>query len=505
MTRLDGYVDEMEYVHNFYRELSPSVLNLVLTMQAIEPIPLTDGFSCCDLGCGQGLSTNVIAACHPEGQFHAIDFNPAHISGARDLADQARLGNVRFWEASFEELGVLDLPEFDVITLHGVYSWVNLENRKHIVDFIKTKLKAGGVVYISYNCLPGWSSTAPIRQLLISSVDMKAGLLEEQINKSIEFVARLKSMDLSYFRQNPSAGSFFDALSKRSRNYLAHEYYNEFWVQFYHADVVKDFAPANITFAGSASFIDNLDYLKFSLEEQQLLNEIEDSVQKETIKDFAVNQQFRRDVFTSGRKRLDQATHLELISRCRFASVVPGNKESITMNFPRGAAHFDLNLYESVLHALDEQHQSLDELMQKPVVARFGSENIHQALMALLSAGYLMPAVIPTPQALASTRLFNYTILERMALNLEPQYLASPVVQSGIRQTWIQLLLLLCEFTENDNPLSFVSNQMREHNYALTRDDVAIESWDDNMEELSRQIRLFHTSELPLLKRLGVF
>ncbi|NTV49859.1 MAG: methyltransferase domain-containing protein [Geobacteraceae bacterium] len=504
MARLDGYVADMEYVHHFSRELGPAWLNFVLAMQGIEPLQLASGFSCCDLGCGQGLSTNVFASCHPEGQFHSIDFNAAHIQGARGLAGQAKLENVTFWEASFDDLAKLDLPEFDFITLHGVYSWVSAENRKIIVDFIRCKLKSGGVVYVSYNCLPGWSPVAPIRQLLISCADMASDNLEEQIDASIVFVGRLKSMNLPYFSNNPSAGIFFDELSKRSRNYLAHEYFNEHWVPFYHADVVKELAPANLTFAGSASFADNLDFLRFSVEEQQLLNCIDDSILQETIKDFAVNQQFRKDVFTNGGKRLAQSAHLELVSRCRFALVVPREEVVLTVNFPRGEAHLDPELYKPVLSALEEQHNSLDELLLKQDVARFGSEKARQALMVLLSVGSIMPAVDPSPQALASTRLFNYTILERTALNMELQYLASPVVRGGIKLDWVQRLLLLCELTDSGDPLSFVSSMMRDHNHALIKDGAVLQSWDENLEELGRQIRSFHTCHLPLLKRLEV-
>ena len=504
MARVGGYVADIEYIHHFCRELGPSVLNMVLAMQGVEPVPLSPGFSCCDLGCGQGLSTNIFASCHPEGEFHAIDFNPAHVSGACELASQANLANVTFWEASFDGLGKLPLPEFDFITLHGVYSWVSAENRKNIVDFIRCNLKAGGVVYVSYNCLPGWAPVAPIRQLLISCADMDSGLLEEQIDSSVEFVKRLKSMDLSYFSDNPSSGNFFDELSKRSRNYLAHEYFNEHWVQFYHADVVKDFASANMTFAGSACFFDNLDFLKFTEKEQELLNGIEGSVLKETVKDFAVNQQFRRDVFTKGRKRLVDTAHPELVSRCRFALVAIREKDTITLNFPRSEAHFDPELYKAVLFALDERHLSLDNLLLKPEIARFGSEMVHQALMALLSAGYILPAVDPSPEAIVSTRQFNYAMLERTVRNMEPQHLASPVVQSGIQVDWVQRLLLLCELTESGDPLSFASSVMREYSYALVKDGAVLQSWDENLEELGRHIGSFYTCMLPLLKRLEV-
>jgi trans-aconitate methyltransferase len=456
------------------------------------------------LGCGQGLSTNIFASCHPDGQFHGIDFNRTHIQGARELSRQARLANTTFWEASFDDLGKLALPEFDFITLNGVYSWVNADNRKHIVDFIRCKLKVGGVVYVSYNSLPGWSPVAPIRQLLISCAGKESGTLEEQINASIEFVERLKSMNLSYFNTNPSAAGFFELISNFSRNYLAHEYFNENWVLFYHSDVVKDFVSAQMTFVGSATFVDNFDFLRFSPEEQQLLNGIADPVLKETVKDFAVNQRFRRDVFTNVRKQLSQTDHLERVSRCRFTLVVPWDQTSITPSFPRGEALLDPELVKPILHALEEQQHSLDEFLRKPGIARFGSEKTLKTLMSLISAGYLLPAVKPSPHAIASTRLFNFALLERTIRNMEPQYLASPVVQSGIQLDWIQRLLLLCELTDNEDPFSFVAGMMRENNFALIKDGAASRSWDENIAELDRTIRAFRAVQLPLLKRLGV-
>lgn len=504
MNRLDGYVADIEYVHNFCRELGPAVLNFALTMRGIEPLSPGSGFSHCDIGCGQGLSTNIFASCHPQGEFHAIDFNHAHIQGARELAQKAKLENVMFWEASFDSLETIDLPEFDIITLHGVYSWVNADNRRHIINFIRHKLKPGGIVYASYNCLPGWSATAPIRQLLVASADMTSNNLKGQIDSAIEFVGRLKSMNISYFKNNPSAGDFFDGLSTRSRNYLAHEYFNQHWVPFYHSDVVKDFALASVTFAGSASYANNIDFLNFSHEEQLLLDCIENPVLKETIKDFAVNQQFRKDIFTKGRKMLSPAARQKIINHCRFAIIVPEGKITMAANFPRGEALFEPELYQPVLDAFTKGHYSLENLLQIPAISDFSPDKIYQVLMVLLAAGYILPAVEPSPRALASTRLFNYAILEQMALNTEPQYLVSPVVQSGIQLDWVQRLLLLCDLTDSGDPVLFVSNIMREHNCALIKDGAAIESWDENAEELERQINMFYTDQLPLLKRLEV-
>jgi len=504
MARLDGYVANMEYVHNYCREMSPSALNFVLVMQGMEPVRLDQGFSCCDLGCGQGLSSNIFASCHPEGEFHGIDFNPAHILGAREMARQAKLENVTFWEASFDALAGLQLPRFDFITLHGVYSWVSADNRKLVVDFISRNLKVGGVVYLSYNSLPGWAALAPVRQLLVSLTDMSADLGEEQINGAIDLVGRLRSMNLSYFNNNSSACTFFDELCKRPQNYLAHEYFNEHWVQFYHADIVKDLAPAGVTFIGSATLGDNLDFLNFSRMEQQLLAEIDNPVVKETVKDFSVNQQFRRDVFIKGRNKLEQAAQQELFPGIRFALVVPMESNSVRLDNPRGDMNLDPVLYKLVLSSFGKRDYSLEELLRQPDIALFRHEDVRQSLMHLLAAGYLLPAIAPSLQLINSVKLFNYAVLERTAFDMEPKYLASPVVRSGIRLDWVPRLLLLGELTDVDDPLSFISGIMRVYNFALIKDGEVLKSWDKNIEELDLQIRAFQAFQLPLMKRLGV-
>ena len=42
-----------------------------------------------------------------------------------------------------------DLPEFDYIGLHGIWSWISDDNRKIFVDFNRRKLAVGGVLYNS--------------------------------------------------------------------------------------------------------------------------------------------------------------------------------------------------------------------------------------------------------------------------------------------------------------------------------------------------------------------
>ena len=61
-----------------------------------------------------------------------------------------------------------DLPEFDYIGLHGIWSWISDGNRAVIVDFIRRKLKVGGVLYISYNTQPGWAAMTPMASPMLT-------------------------------------------------------------------------------------------------------------------------------------------------------------------------------------------------------------------------------------------------------------------------------------------------------------------------------------------------
>src|SRR5260370_41022815 len=159
-----GYVTEVGYTFGYYRDLSPGILRLA---SLVAGMAAPGGQHRCylELGCGQGLSINVHAAAI-SGTFWGTDFNPGQVAHARALAEASGSGAVLLDE-SFEDLASrADLPEFDIIALHGVWTWISDENRRYIVDLIRRKLRAGGLVYISYNCFPGWAPAGPLRQLI---------------------------------------------------------------------------------------------------------------------------------------------------------------------------------------------------------------------------------------------------------------------------------------------------------------------------------------------------
>src|SRR5882672_9372717 len=124
-----GYVTDAPYADRFHRELSPAWLDYVAALRGARPRRLDQSFCYLELGCGFGTSSVVHAGAFPHAEFHACDFNAAHIEGGRRLAEALGIGNVHLHEAPFAALPLHELPDFDFIVLHGVYSWVTPEVR----------------------------------------------------------------------------------------------------------------------------------------------------------------------------------------------------------------------------------------------------------------------------------------------------------------------------------------------------------------------------------------
>ena len=225
-----GYVVDVDYTHGFYREQSPTHLGYLCLMQGIQPPGLgTESPGLLRARLRPGPDDEPAGGRQSAIQFYATDFNPSHIAGARSLAQAAKLKNVHFADDSFIEfLDRKELPDFDYITLHGIYSWISPENRQAIVQFIRRKLKPGGIVYISYNAMPGWSSLMPLRRLLLEHA---AGLGSKSraasVSSSLDFAKRLGGLGARYFAQHPNVTARVEDLATKDRKYIAHEYFND--------------------------------------------------------------------------------------------------------------------------------------------------------------------------------------------------------------------------------------------------------------------------------------
>ena len=79
----------------------PDYLNTVCLLHGNQPPAIEHGFTYCELGCGQAISTLMLASMYPKGRFYAVDFNPSHIANAKRIADQTGIKNIHLSDMSF--------------------------------------------------------------------------------------------------------------------------------------------------------------------------------------------------------------------------------------------------------------------------------------------------------------------------------------------------------------------------------------------------------------------
>jgi SAM-dependent methyltransferase len=506
-----GYVTQLDYSFGYYRELNPAMLRLICLCSAIEP-QLRDRPTYLELGFGQGLSINLHAAA-TDGRFWGTDFNPGQTVRARELA-AASGADLHLLDDSFEEFAArTDLPDFDIIALHGIWSWISDANRRTILDIIRRNLRAGGVVYVSYNCLPGWAPAIPVRQLMALYGDYGGGQMTAPlgaIDGALQFSADVLKAGSRYFRENPSAAHHFERLSKQSRNYIAHEYLNADWYLVHFSDMARSLQEAKLSFVGSARLMDRIDGMHLTEDGRKLLSGIGHPVLRETVRDYMVNQRFRCDVFVKGPRSISGPRQREAWHAQQF--VLTRCPEDIPKKIGGSLGEFELpkEIYDPVITVLSESSYApkrIDDLMASPKLRGIKMNDVVEALVVLTGAGFVSPAQSITEEIIERCQALNQHICRQALMSTDLAYLASPVSGGGILVPHICQLFMLALQQGRSNVAelaNFVWEVLDSVGERLMRDGKRVESEEENIEEFRSMAHRFLNRTLALLQALKV-
>jgi SAM-dependent methyltransferase len=295
----DGYMAEIGYTSDYYPELNPLHMRLAFLNAGLQAPEIA---TACELGCGQGVSIAIHAAASTT-QWFGTDFNPAHIAFARTLSE-ASGADVRFYSDPFVNFAErADLPDFDFIALHGIWSWISDQNRAAIVKFVRRRLKPGGVLYISYNALPGYTAIEPIRHLLTEHTSIAGNRtrpIVERMAAALDFTEELLATKPAYSRDSPQIAERIAEMKGSDPRYLAHDYFNKDWRPIHFAAMVPWLSAAELSYACSAHYSDAVDAVNLDHAQRALLHQVEDPVFRQTVRDFMINRRFRLDYWVKG-------------------------------------------------------------------------------------------------------------------------------------------------------------------------------------------------------------
>ncbi len=448
----NGYVADITYSHGYYHELAPSFLRFALLLNGLgngAGDPATGTYTYCELGYGQGVSANLHAAANPRGRFWGTDFNPDHALFARNLAQQAGI-QAEWLAASFEDLLEADLPPFDFITLHGVWSWVHSAARHAIVEFMRRRLKVGGVVYISYNVMPGWSAEKPLRDLMWLHTELAGAQGDStatRIRGALAYAQRLRAGGAAFFEQDPRTGAMLDDMVRDDIHVVAHEYFNRAWHLTYFADLARSLEAAGLGFACSIHKSD----MTGLVAQRRRACRIDDldlnPALRETTHDFILNRRFRRDIFVRGAEHLGPAERESRLKALGLLLLRPADLSLAAVPTPYGAVQLDTALCRKLLGAMDPAGGPvpLSELMARAGLADGPCEPVFQTVAALV-AHTTLGVVFPDDARQADparARTLNQVIARRAEAGHALRYLASPVTGQAVEAGAAERLCLL--------------------------------------------------------------
>lgn len=500
-----GYVEDITYTHGYYRELCPTLLALVALnrrQQASDWQPLRY----LELGFGQGESLAIHAAACP-GEFWGTDIHPEHVAHARELA-AASGSNAHIFGLPFDELAARDdLPQFDVIALHGVWSWISDANRAVIVELIQRKLAEGGLVYLSYNSMPGWAASQPLRELLALHAQLaEPGDIEHRIEAALAYAGQLLNAGAFYFQANPDAAERLKSLLGKDHHYLAHEYFNRDWHPQPFARVAAQLAEAGLSFAGSANLLDHVDEAMLSPQGLALLNQTSHPLLRETARDLLINQPFRRDVFIKGVRPLPAPEQSRRYLEQRFILPMPVDNVPMTVRGPMGEINLHAEAFRPLLGMLAEDGhapKSVAALLAHPQWGGKPLAQLRMALTILCGAGYLTPAQPEAAEAAARPhcRALNAHLQQQARSGGGLGFLASPVTGGGVsvgrkQQLFLQALALGMNEPEQWAKYAWPALAAQRHS---TLDSG--QSLQDGLTDIARS---FAAKALPILRALGI-
>lgn len=504
----EGYFTDTTYTYGYYRELSPNFMRWCLLIRGIVAPELTRDSCHCELGFGQGVSANIHAAATP-GKFFGTDFNPAHAAQAKELAE-ASGADANFFEDSFEEFSKRDdLPPFDTIGLHGIWTWVSAENRRHIMEIAQRHLKSGGVLYNSYNCLPGWAPAAPLRELLVLFYKnfQRGGNSDERVKSALDAVGEMIDIEPAYTKVAPNFKTSFEKIQKLDPHYIAHEYLNLDWDLMYFSDVAEISQAAKLDFATTANPLESLESLIGSEKIRNFLNKFDNPIIREQLKDYFTNRQFRRDLFVRGIRRITVSETYDKILAMHYVLTAPADKVPLKFSSEFGEFALSEEVYRPLLEYLQEDNFRPKNLLEYQRRSKLDSKSLFEAIIIFVSSNYVLPCQSDAAVELVkkSCDKLNAHICERSNFGGEFNFLASPLTGCGIALNQLQQIFLAqykSGLTSSDELAGGVWNVLARQGRAMILQGKTLKTPEENINFLSDLAKEFLSKNIPILKAL---
>jgi phospholipid N-methyltransferase len=370
-----GYQTNYKYATGYYRELAPAWIDFSSIICGNLPARKSskDPFNYLELGSGMGFHLCLLALTHPEGNFVGIDFNPDHVLHGKCLADELRIDNIKFIEGDFIDLadGFSEFEgQYNYVVAHGIASWVTHEVREALITLASNSLKLGGLFYCSYNSLPGKQHLSSLQQLALiefkRNQDFSSSENPHPVIQAAKTLIALQGTqeDPSKFTLcNPQLVNYINSgLEKQDQSYLSGEFLNEGWQPLSVLEVHSTTVSNKLSYVGSATLPENFSNL-LPDNIRDLVNAESNDLIREFLKDIAINQGFRRDLFSRGSIELSFNQQYRLIEETCFCLTDAHTQDKYSIPTSFGLVTGNYDFYSSLEKSLLEGPKTFKQLL----------------------------------------------------------------------------------------------------------------------------------------------
>ena len=499
-------IEEVDYPAGYAAGLAPIQLCYAAALNG-QPAPdPARPYTYCELGCGSGRTVIVLAAANSDSRFVGIDLSHQHIETGRELAKASGLENLELLAEDVTAVALDALPDFDFITMHGLFAWVSDDVRAGILRFVDAKLRPGGLVHLSYNALPGWGAVAPIRQYFLERAPFIPGSPVEQVQVILDELEALREADAPFFTANESAAYVLAAVRRQDPRYVVHEFFSPEWRPLGVREVVDQMAEIGLEYVGDSRTIENVAEHSVPPAFAERVFSVEDPIDRQVLKDFITNRFFRGDVY---RRPVEgepaTASPHERVDRIRFGMErTPGEIGSET-KVSGAAIRVEGSAVEILQQMLVHQNQPLSWILDHPAFAEIDRDELRGGIQALSIDRALVPCARPSidfdvvESALEPVPALNRVLLREP--NRDWTVLACPVTGAGLAFHAIEACLLigLC----SPDPVRVAIEEIERRGIVLASGEDAIPEA-EQAATVRDMLERFASSKMPLLFALGV-
>lgn len=264
-------------------------------------------------------------------------------------------------------------------------------------------------------------------------------------------------------------------------------------------------SAAKLGFVGTAATLELIEPLNLTKEQRDYAGGIADPQFRETVKDYFVNRQFRRDIYSKGAVPLNALEAEERWNSVRLILTVPRGDARLSIKSLVGEAKLDAPVYPTLLDALADGPKSIRELRADQRLNDIRLSQLREAVMVFYASGQL--ALCRGEDGVEERALRTQRFNDAVLLNAEGSgsigYLASPVTGSAETVDRVTQLFLNAR-SRNENPPEYAARILLRQNQRVLKDGKPIQSPEEHAAEIGTRYDTFVEKRLPVLQRLGI-